>query len=124
MPFDWGGLFEAGQAIAQGLIQQDQEQVQFENDRENLVLELQDNERARANQAAIAAASNATSLQAAEIAAGAQTEIARKRILGDAILQQGQAQGEALLAAQQSVANKPERFNAAANALSASLLRR
>lgn len=123
MAFDWTPLIAAGVSIAGDIIKQDQVDQQAGINRENLALQLQDNERGR--QAALDRAELAaqTSLEAANISAQTSLENTRKRILGAAIADRGQDAGQALLSAFQSRANRPERFNEAANNLAQLLAR-
>lgn len=119
----WGAVIAAGASLVSGLIQDEREKEKNTQSKENLILELQDNERDRQAQADRQAALLASN----ESIAGADREanllMDKRRILGQAILDQGEDQGQAMLRRAELAAQTPERFNTAANALAASLLR-
>ena len=119
MSFDWGPVIAAGVNLAQDFLGQDDKQQQFAQDRETTILQLQDNERGRA--AAMDRANLAAQTQLE--AAGLSADVAKKKILGDVLLQQGQGQEKLGLEAYRAAANRPERFNTAANVLAQILSR-
>lgn len=121
--FDWGPILTAGISIAQGFLADDTQEFNAEQNRENLILNLQDRERGREATAANIAAQIAAQKEIAEAGIAASADAVKKKILGQGILDRGQDEGAARLARMQSFANKPERFNAAANNLAALLAR-
>ena len=116
---DWGPIIAAGVGIAGDFLQQDTVNQANAQSMEQLLLTLQDNERARQAALERQQLANSATLQAANISA----DTARKRILGDVLLQQGQGQERLGIEAFRAAANRPERFNSAAAVLSQVLAR-
>jgi hypothetical protein len=117
---DWETLIAAGVSLASGLLQDDRRESELAQSKDNLLLQLQDRERDRLAALERQQLSADTSLQAAQLS----LEGAKKKILGDALLNKGKASGAAMLESFRSSANKPERFNTAANNLAALLATR
>jgi len=123
MAFEWKDVISAGVNIAQGLLKDDQAKQDRDVNRETIILQNMDNERDRANRLLISQQGNQASLEAANIGAKAQLEATKKRIMGDVLLKQGDAQGDAMLTGYKAVLDTPERFNTAANILAQILAR-
>ena len=123
MAFDWATVISAGVNLAEGMLEDDANDATREQSRENIILQNLDNERDRANRLLMSQEGNKAQLEAAKISAGAQLEATKKRIMGDVLLKQGDAQGEAMLEGYRAAANAPERFNTAANILAQVLAR-
>ena len=111
------GLIAGGVGIAQGLLQEDQQDRANAQSKENLLLQLADNERDRGTRLE----QSRISADAALAAAGMQAETAKKRILGEAIMDKGKDSGTAMLSSLNNLERKPERFNQAASQLAAIL---
>lgn len=120
---DWGSIIAGGIAIANQLLGDEENEEQRGFDRETTILQLQDNERARAAQAERQAELLASNLQIAQLGNAADLEQVKKRIMGDVLLQQGQGQEKLMLEDFRASANAPERFNSAANVLATVLAR-
>jgi hypothetical protein len=110
---DWGPIIAAGVNIASGMLADETNQQSLDQSKENLILNLQDNERDRAAQLERQQLANQAMIESANIGLQGQ----KKRILGDVLLQQGQGQEKLMLEAFRAAANKPERFNTAAQVL-------
>lgn len=120
---DWSDLLGAGAAIAKGYLEDENKKEDREFDRETQALNLQDKERDRANDREIEKLRNEAQLAVAKLQAATSAENTKRTILGDALLQKGKDQGNAMLESYKSSANKPERFNTAANSLAQLLAR-
>lgn len=113
MAFDWGPVIAAGVNLAQGLLQDSARDDATALSNEQFLMNLQAQERDRAAAMDRAQLAANASIQAANISA----DVAKKRILGDVLLQQGQGQEKLMLESFRASANAPERFNTAANIL-------
>lgn len=109
----WEVAIAAGVSLAKSYGESEREDDNREFSREIEIMKLQDRERDRANQVNIAEMSNATALQAAQL----DLEGQKKRILGETLLQQGKGQEALGIEAYRASANRPERFNSAAQVL-------
>lgn len=116
---DWGAIIAAGVGIAGQLLEDDEREDERADSRENLILQLQDNERDRAAQLERQQIASQASLDAARMGFEAQ----KKRILGDVLLEQGKGQENLMLENFRASANAPERFNNAASILAQVLSR-
>lgn len=116
---DWGPIIAAGVNIAQDFLNQDDKERERAQSDEQFYASLADKERDRLAAGERADLTAQTQLQLGEMSA----ETARKRVLGDVLLQQGQGQESLGIEAFRAAANRPERFNTAANALAAILAR-
>ena len=119
----WATVIGAGVNISKGLLEDENNQQALDQSRENTILQLQDNERAREAQMDRLAIAEAGAMDRANLAASTQLEGQKKRILGDVLLKQGEGQEKLYLESFRSKANKPERFNNAANILAQILSR-
>lgn len=115
----WGPIIAAGVNLASGLLEDEEKEEDRAQTKEIELLRLQDNERDRVAAMQRAELSAETTLAAAE----KSLEAAKKRILGDVLLQQGQGQEKLGIEAFRAAANKPERFNDAASVLAQVLSR-
>lgn len=119
MAFDWAPIISAGVSLAQGLLNDENKKDERADSRENLILNLQDNERDRA----AALERQRIALEASKYASDTSLAAAKKRILGDVLLQQGKGQEALGIEAYRAAANKKERFNDAASVLAQVLSR-
>lgn len=114
---DWGAVIAAGVSVAGQLLEDDQRDQQRADSRENMILQLQDNERDRAAQAERLQEQLANTKAIAELGAATDKELAKARIMGDVLLDQGKGQSQLMLEDFRSSAQAPERFNNAATVL-------
>lgn len=119
----WGSLISAGVSLAGDLLAQDTRDQQQQANRETTILQLQDNERGREAQADRLQAEIAAALERTQLNTQAQLDIAKKRILGDVLLKQGEGQEKLMLESYRAAEARPERFNDAASVLAQILSR-
>lgn len=113
MSFDWSTVIAAGVSLAQDYLKQDDKKQDNAQSDKQFFATLADKERDRANEAAM----NQARIEASKYAADLTLEAAKKRILGDVLLKQGEGQQKLGIEAYRASANKPERFNNAAAVL-------
>lgn len=113
----WLPLLAAGAQLAKGMLQDDREDRAFSEKKDNLLLEIQDRERDRVAALERQRLSSETALQAANLS----LEGVKKKILGEALLNRGKSQSEALLEDFKSSANKKDRSGEAMATLAALL---
>lgn len=120
----WDELLAGGIAIAKGVAADEDKKQTHENAKDLQADRLADNERDREKDREIAKLKSEADLAIARLNAATSAENTKKKILGDALLEKGKDQGDAMLESYKSSANKPERFNTAANSLAQLLARR